>query len=207
MVTLGLGPIIGTRWLAPRLGDFWQRHPNIDLRLHHTAFPMQHSAEIFDLAIAWGNGNWAGLTSRLFISIEMTPVISPELVRPQTPADLTRYPLIHERDRLGWQQWFRESDLDDQHAQSGPIIDDANLVIQTVLSGQGIALGILPFVAEDLDSGRLIQPFEQTIRPENAYYLIHQPNNLHKPAIQVVYDWLLAQINQDAPSGNISSIK
>ena len=32
MVTLGLGPIIGTRWLAPRLGDFWARHRDIDLR-------------------------------------------------------------------------------------------------------------------------------------------------------------------------------
>jgi LysR family transcriptional regulator, glycine cleavage system transcriptional activator len=202
VVTLGLGPIIGTRWLAPRLGDFWQRHPDIDLRLHHTAFPMQHSAGIFDLAIAWGKGQWAGLESRLFINIEMTPVISPDLAMPNFSTDLTQYPLIHERDRQGWMQWFEESGLDDQHAQTGPIIDDANLVLQTALNGQGIVLGILPFISDDLSTGRLRQPFARTIRPANAYYLIHQPDCLQKAPIRVVYEWLVKQISEDPSKNN-----
>lgn len=56
VVTLGLGSIIGTHWLAPRLGDFWSRHPDIDLRLHHTSLPWHQDTDHFDLAIAWGDG-------------------------------------------------------------------------------------------------------------------------------------------------------
>ena len=73
VVTLGLGPIIGTRWLAPRLGDFWRQHDDIDLRLHHTAFPLKHSSDQFDLAIAWGDGRWPGFEVTPFVDIEVTP--------------------------------------------------------------------------------------------------------------------------------------
>ena len=76
VVTLGLGPIVGTRWLAPRLGEFWERHGDIDLRLHHTAFPLKYNSDQFDLAIAWGDGHWPALEVAPFINIEVTPVIT-----------------------------------------------------------------------------------------------------------------------------------
>jgi LysR family glycine cleavage system transcriptional activator len=39
------------------------------------------------------------------------------------------------------------------------VIDDANLILQAALDGQGVALGILPFVLEELANGRLLRPF------------------------------------------------
>lgn len=194
VVTLGLGPIIGTRWLAPRLGDFWKKHRDIDLRLHHTAFPMRHSSDVFDLAIAWGDGRWPGMQVKPFIQIRVTPVLAPSLRRPSRERDLLDYPLIHERDRRGWLQWFGAAGIDAPVAALGTEIDDANLVLQTALDGQGVALGILPFVEDDLEAGRLIRPFALAVDPGQAYYLIYRKARLQRPAVKQVRDWLRKQI-------------
>jgi len=194
VVTLGLGPIIGTRWLAPRLGDFWGQHPDIDLRLHHSNFPMQQSSDQFDLAIAWGDGRWPGMEAIPFISIEVTPVLAPGMEQPEHATDLLALPLIHERNRQGWQQWLQAAGVTHSDDTIGTVIDDANLVLQTTLDGQGVALGILPFIESDLASGRLLRPFELAIDPGNAYYLIYQKSCLDKAAVNSLKHWLTAQI-------------
>jgi LysR family glycine cleavage system transcriptional activator len=194
VVTLGLGPIIGTRWLAPRLGDFWSEHPDIDLRLHHTNFPMQQSSDQFDLAIAWGDGRWPGMEVIPFISIEVTPVMAPGMKQPEHPADLLTCPLIHERNRQGWRQWLRAADVAYSDDTIGTVIDDANLVLQATLDGQGVALGILPFIEADLTNGRLQRPFELAIDPGMAYYLIYRKNSLDKSAVNSVKNWLTDRI-------------
>lgn len=194
VVTLGLGPIIGARWLAPRLGDFWERHGDIDLRLHHTAFPLMHNVNQFDLAIAWGDGHWPSLEVQPFTRIEVTPVMSPQLQLPANPAELLRYPLVHQRDRHGWRQWLEAAGVETPEASFGTIVDDANLVLQTALNGQGVVLGVLPFVEEDIREGRLVRPFDLVIDPGHAYYLIYHRQQLEKPAVRAVRDWLLARL-------------
>lgn len=196
VVTLGLGPIIGTRWLAPRLGDFWEQHREIDLRLHHSAFPMQRSIDQFDLAIAWGDGHWPGMVVKKFIDIEVTPVLAPGLKQPSQARELLELPLIHERDRRGWRQWFASAGIDQGDDSLGTVIDDANLVLQAALDGQGVALGILPFVEEDLLSGKLRRPFDLAIDPGQAYYLIYRKTSLVKPAVDALRQWLMAQIGR-----------
>ena len=193
-VTLGLGSIIGTRWLAPRLGSFWEQHDDIDLRLHHSSYADFENLDHFDLAIAWGQGNWPGMQVHKFIRIQLTPVMSPELKAPGSVNKLLDFPLLDTRERVGWQQWFTAADTIVNHAPASTVIDDANLVLQAALDGQGVALGILPFVEDDLSQGRLIRPFELTIEPDEAYHLIYRKKALSNPAIKTVRDWLLDQI-------------
>ncbi len=57
--------------------------------------------------------------------------------------------------------------------------------------GQGVALGILPFINEDIREGRLLRPFELTIDPGLAYYLIDPKSRRAKPSVRAVRDWLL----------------
>ena len=194
VVTLGLGSIIGTRWLAPRLGDFWNRYPDIDLRLHHTSLPRHQDTDNFDLAIAWGDGNWPNSEFIPFIQIQVTPVLSPELKQPESISDLFDYPLIHQNSRNTWQQWMQRAGIERDIDRSGMVIDDANLILQAALDGQGVALGILPFVQEELSNGRLVRPFELSIDPGQAYYLLYRKNTLEKPAVKAVRDWLLEKV-------------
>ena len=53
-ITLGAGPIFASRWLVPRLGEFWSQFPDTDLRLYHSSIPVERQLSRCDLAVAWG---------------------------------------------------------------------------------------------------------------------------------------------------------
>ena len=82
----------------------------------------------------------------------------------------------------------------DYDGATGTTIDYANLLLQTTLNGQAVVLGILPFVEEDLQSGKPALPFDLSIDPDLAYYLIYRRKDFDKPAVAFVKDWLLANI-------------
>jgi DNA-binding transcriptional LysR family regulator len=57
-----------------------------------------------------------------------------------------------------------------------------------------VALGILSFVQEELSNGRLVRPFELSIDPGQAFYLLYRENMLEKPVVKTVREWLVEQV-------------
>lgn len=194
-VTLGAGPIFASRWLVPRLARFWDHHPGIDLRLHHSPLPVWQQIAQFDLAIAWGAGGWPGVVSEPLLRIEVSPVVSPELAGhlsdPPSPEQLLSLPLLHHRNQTGWREWLRAVGVTMPVDLPGIVFEDANVMTQAALSGRGAALGILPFVADELSSGRLVQPFPLSVDPGDAYFLIYRQRALANDAVASVRQWLL----------------
>lgn len=201
VVVLGLGPIVGTRWLAPRLGSFWRENSDIDLRLHHSPLPIHQGIEQCDLAIAWGNGQWPNMEVEHLLDIRVTPVYARSNLmadkKIKSPQDILSSPLIHQRDRLDWKLWLQAAGVHTESGIGGTLIEDANMVLEAALNGQGVALGILPFVQEDIDKGRLIQPFQLAVNPGKAYYLIYRKAQLKKQSIKSVRNWILQHTGED----------
>lgn len=195
-VTLGAGPIIAARWLVPRLSRLWAGHPGIDLRLHHSILPVWQQMAQFDLAIAWGKGDWSGVVSEALLRIEVTPVLAPSLLQERTaltsPQDLLSLPLLHHRDQAGWRQWFAAAGVSPPRDLPGTVFEDANVLLQAALSGRGAALGILQFIEDELSAGRLIRPFESSVDPGDAYFLIYRRSALANEAMAAVRSWLLS---------------
>jgi len=194
-VTLGAGPIFAARWLVPRLADFWTAHPGIDLRLHHSPLPVWRQIAQFDLAVAWGKGDWPGVVCEPLLRIDVSPVLAPSLLRDGTaltsPEDLLSLPLLHHRDGTGWRQWFAASGVDLPGELPGTEFEDANVLLQAALSGRGAALGILQFIEDDITANRLVQPFKATVDPGDAYFLIYRQSGLENNATAAVRKWLL----------------
>lgn len=194
-VTLGAGPLFASRWLVPRLADFWGAHPQIDLSLLHSPVPVWQQMTRFDLAVAWGRGAWPGLASDLLFAIQVAPVLSPALLRDHPalskPADLLTFPLLHHGDGSGWRQWFERAGVSLSADPPGTHFEDANVLHQAALSGRGVALGILDFIEDELSAGRMCKPFPIPVAPPDAYYLICRRSALSNEATRVVRDWLL----------------
>lgn len=194
-VTLGAGPIFAARWLVPRLARFWDEHPGIDLRLHHSPLPVWQQIAQFDLAVAWGAGGWPGVVAEPLLRIEVSPVISPDLARQLgdslTPERLLTLPLLHHRNAAGWREWFVAVGVTMPDDLPGIVFEDANVMTQAALSGRGAALGVLPFVADELASGRLVQPFPLSIDPGDGYFMIYRQRALANEAVASVRQWML----------------
>lgn len=194
-VTLGAGPIFAARWLVPRLADFWVAHRGIDLWLHHSPLPVWQQMAQFDLAVAWGKGNWPGVVCEPLLRIDVTPVLSPSLLQNGTtlrsPENLLSLPLLHHRGVSGWRQWFAAVGVAFPKDLPGTVFEDANVLLQATLSGRGAALGIVQLIEDEFSAGRLIRPFQTSMDPGDAYFLIYRQSALANEATAVVRKWML----------------
>lgn len=196
-VTLAVGPIFGSRWLVPRLEQFRKDHPKIDLVLHDSPRITDAAMMTSHLAVDWGTGDWSGLNSQKLLDITYSPVVRADLVDAcgglNHPADIARFPLIHQRDKSEWAAWFKLASVDDFEPVSETIIRDSNMVLQAALDGQGVSLGVFPFVREDVEAERLVKPFDADLTPERSFYLLSRPSSARTREVSVVQDWLLKE--------------
>lgn len=196
-LTLRLGPSLAARWLSPRLHRFWAEQPAIDLCLFHSTSPVDFDREDIDLAITYGHGDWPGVVSERLLEIDYFPVCSPQLVGRESatpdPSLLLNQTLLHDAGYHDWQEWLAAAGMPQISAQRGVVIDDTNVLIQAAVDGQGIALGSMLFVEEHIRSGRLVRPFDTSIDPDRAYYVVCPKSHLRRPAVSEFRDWLLRQ--------------
>ena len=70
------------------------------------------------------------------------------------------------------------------------MIDDFNVVMNSAIDGQGVALCGLEMVKKHLEAGSLVQLFETTITSEEAFHLVYSEAALEREVIKFFRDWL-----------------
>ena len=198
-VSLAVGPIFGARWLVPRLAQFRKDLPHIDLVLRDSPRITDAVMMTTHLAVDWGHGEWSGLESHRLLNITYSPVISPSLLANRGgldgPRDLTQYPIIHQRDHTEWRAWFAQAGCADLPLSEETTITDTNTVMHAAIEGQGVSLGIFPFVQAELDAGRLVKPFDVDLKPKRSFYLLAKSSSQRTPEVAGVMRWLLGQVD------------
>ena len=196
-VTLAVGPIFGSRWLVPRLTQFRSDLPNIELILHDS--PRITDAAMMDthLAVDWGEGSWSGLQNYHLMDIMYAPVLSKALMVErgglESPKHLARYSIIHQRNRSEWMSWLTLAGCAGLTLKEEITITDTNMVMHAALEGQGVSLGIFPFVEQELKAGKLVKPFDIELKPTRSFYLLAKPSSERTPEVALVIRWLLDQ--------------
>jgi LysR family glycine cleavage system transcriptional activator len=193
-VAIAVGPIFGARWLAPRLRRFNASFPHITLTLQHRSRITGPSDMPTPIAVDWGHGDWPGLESEPLFKVTYAPVLSPALAEGiATPRDLARLPVLHQHDRSEWTAWLECAGAPGLRFAAETIILDSNIVTQAAIAGQGVALGIFPFVTDELTAGRLVRPFAIDLLPTRSYHMVTRPGARQRPEIAAVCTWLLAE--------------
>ncbi|AJD47199.1 LysR family transcriptional regulator [Isoalcanivorax pacificus W11-5] len=195
VITLSTTPAIAMRWLLSWVCILRSSHPTLDLRIHasHDVVPLDGVTA--DLAIRYGRGPWAGMVSEKLFDNLFVPACSPLLGLTEA-RDLPRHPLIHfappnEKgspvDWPGWQKLARIPGLD---PTAGLTFSDETHTISAAVSGQGVALMSRALIMDELDSGRLVEPFGPTL-PAEPFHLVYPENRQQDPLILAVRDWVL----------------
>ncbi|NIZ62637.1 transcriptional regulator [Sedimentitalea sp. CY04] len=197
VVTLSMLPSVAAKWLAPRLGQFTDLHPEIDLRISASRDLVDLRVNQIDGAIRYGAGQWLGLVAVWLGAETVCPVCAPDLIDKlgvTTPADLLYAPLLHADIVEDWAAWFRAAGLNDPQVPRGPKLGDDTAILQAALSGQGFALGRSQLVADDLQAGRLIAPFEVTLEASFSYWFVSptEPGD----NLSLVRDWVIKEFNR-----------
>lgn len=195
-VTLSMLPSVATKWLAPRLGRFITRKPEIDLRVSASRNLVDIESEGIDAAIRYGKGKWPGLTAELLGGETVTPVCAPAYAARlglSEPAQLARATLLLSDIEEDWAVWFAEAGLPGGGLPRGPRLGDDAANLQAAIDGQGVALGRSRLVADDLASGRLIAPVDIRLTASFSYWFVTPAHAAAAPDLIAVRDWVRAE--------------
>lgn len=196
ILTVTTFPSFAARWLLPRLGRFFARRPQTDVRVISTERFVDFAREPVDVGLRYGYGRYAGLRVERLMGDELFPVCSPTLVRgrPRRRLDLRRCALLHDDSAEGWRRWLAAARMSGVDVDRGHTFTDANLTLQAAAAGLGVAIGRRALVDPDLRAGRLVRPFAVSVPADPAYYLVAAEQAAELPRVREFRSWLLEEI-------------
>jgi len=189
-------------WLVPRLGHFQLKNPGVAVALDAANNLVDFARGEVDVGIRSGHGDWRGLTAHSLFPAAFTPMLSPRLLDRtgplSEPADLLRVPLLDLIDPMDswWIDWFQEAGVPvpDLSNRTGIRVQNQQLAGRAALAGQGVAILMPAFFAEELASGLLVQPFPIVRRTnETHYWLVYAEARRRSPKIRAFRDWILSE--------------
>ncbi len=190
---------IASAWLVPRLGRFRRLHPDIDVRLSVNDRLTDFARDVdVDMAIRYGGGQWPGVRSDLVMDEEIFPVASPELIEQgpglNTPADLLKYPLLHDTLPEDWAMWFETAGVEAPGLEAGYRLEHSHLIALAAMAGEGVALGRSALIADALATGRLVRLFDIKLPAMYAYYVCAPDAVWDRPKVRAFRDWMMSEV-------------
>jgi LysR family glycine cleavage system transcriptional activator len=196
---------LAAKWLLPRLTDFQEQHPGIDVRITTSTSLVDFQRDNVDAAIRYGRGQWPGLRADWLMADELFPVCSPSLLRGdrplRQPEDLKGYPLLHTSNANSddWRLWLTAAGLPaDIARQPGITFDMIFMTIQAAIDGIGVAMGRTSYVQDDIAKGRLVVPFKIALPADAGFYLVAPEGRREAPKLAAFRDWMIAATQNKA---------
>lgn len=188
---LNLG-VVGTfahGWLLPRLDAFRRDHPHIDLRVTTNNNRVDLAGEGLDLAIRFGDGAWHGTHAEPLFEAPLTPLCSPAIASTLAEPDSLAHHILLRSYRLNeWQLWFARAQAPCPRL-TGPVFDSSVLMVAAAMAGRGIALAPAAMFGDELDSGRLIRPFDTEVSV-GSYWLTRLMSRRESDAMRAFAAWI-----------------
>ncbi len=201
VITLGVSPAFLTRWLMPRLTQFQERYPDVELRLSATMGDVDFDQTDIDMAIRFGSGQWKDVDADLLLGMEVVPVCNPRLLQGKHPLktidDLRKHTLIHVSSRLDeWPDWLRSAGIDEVGFGKELRFSSTSLATAAAVEGLGVALADRHLVSKELRGGALVDPFDIALDTHSAFYLVKPKGRVMNYSMNIFRDWVLEAIEE-----------
>lgn len=168
-------PTFARKLLMPRLYDYLDEHPEVDIEVVTTIPYLDVAAVEAHLEVR--HGKLTGGAQSPLMSERVIPVATPELLRQMAPrraADLLSAPLI--RCPLEpWTPWLQAAGCEAVEPSGGPRFVDVGLMMEAAVLGRGVALARPSLVREWLRNGALVPVWPVAAATPPQYFLAHPP--------------------------------
>ncbi|BAU74688.1 LysR substrate-binding domain-containing protein [Metapseudomonas furukawaii] len=201
-VTVATSTAMASLWLLPKVAEFQRQHEEIDLRIIAHDHVKDYSRLESDLSLYYCHTPPKGM--------EVTPLFSEEIFLVCSPAYLARHPQLatveglasctwlwledSQRDWIGWPEWFKRLGQEPITPKHRVNINSYSMLIQSAISGQGVALAWNKLVDDPLSTGALVKPNDLVLRTDAQFCLLENPSERGpRESVRLFRDWLMAQ--------------
>ncbi|MBI3504048.1 MAG: LysR family transcriptional regulator [Proteobacteria bacterium] len=200
-LTVGVGSTFAIRWLIPRLAAFRRHAPDIEVRLATGGFTVPYRDD-WTCGISLGTGDRPGFVATRLFDAGLLPVCAPGFKpRPRTPAELSGKTLLRiAQAPEDWPHWLEAAGASRVRA-TGPTFDNYGLAIQAASDGVGIAVGIRPYVDDEIAAGRLVALFPLTVPMGRSWYLYHLPGREQEAPFATFAKWIVEAARKPTRKG------
>jgi len=185
-----LTPSFALQWLMPRMGDFWRRLPDLAVTLQPDHRIIDLRREGVDIAIRYGDGNWAGNTAERLVSARYVVVAAPSLLAGRTALSVQQMQAMPWILETGWPEqlsWLAAIGLDTENLNATPMPTE-ELALSAARQGYGLYVENEALMSEDIRSGKLIQ-LAVSNDDRLAYYIV-TPAGPQRAAARQFIRWL-----------------
>lgn len=201
-VNISVAPFFLTRWLVPRITRFQQRFPEVELRFSSTMGYIDFEHSDTDMAVYYGQGNWEGVEDHLLRNIVQTPVFAPSFLEGDNgikqPEDMVRHTLIYVSGRrYEWNRALQQIGIGLSDASRTMSFSSTSLAVSAAIEGIGIALADRVLVQRELETGKLVAPFDLSFDTQKGFYLVYKENRALTYGMRAFRDWIMEEMQQD----------
>lgn len=195
------------RWFLTRLPDFHARYPDVDVQLSTTDKDWAFNRGTVDAGFLYVRNKEPGMYYNLLYTGRMFPVMSPALLNSygplHTPRDLISYPLLSVYTAADdWSIYLKAANVPEPPVLNSVSYDSYIIAQEAAIAGEGIAMTEMAFVRSDLESGRLISPFDLQINRPGDWCFACEKGRETEPRIKQFEQWLADQVADDPDMAN-----
>jgi LysR family glycine cleavage system transcriptional activator len=195
LVRVNVPTSFALHWLIPRLSQFQERFPNVEVRVSTTSRKLRYIGSAFDLGVRLGVMQPGGLKCEILMRDRRLPACSPQILRNRpvkSVDDLNRHTLLHSATtRSDWSEWLAIAGRPMLPTVRHVEFEHVHLQLQAAVDGLGIALASMPLIESDIAAGRLTCPIPGPHwRAEN--YLLLSEDRDENAAVKAFRAWVTA---------------
>ncbi len=198
-------PSFAAKWLVPRLWQFLEMHPDIDIRISSSFSKLDYSSKQIDIGVRLTRDTDSTM-ERLVLGEESLMVLaSPEFIERQKirePKDILRVPILSEDvsatpiDPPTWADWFKQVGLPPKSANRGVNFGEyAEQALDAAIAGAGVVLGHKVLASKDIEQGRLVCPFGPELSSGFNYQIVCRPEIKHSDSAIAFRQWLQKELS------------
>lgn len=194
-VRLSLPPTLANTWFAKRMPALISRFPQLQLDLSASTEAVDLEAGTFDLAVRHFDGKNPDLDAHLLLRDEARVYCSPDYrarLNINVVEDLPGATLLYTTSHANWSRWLAQVGMSFEGMSSGLRFDQAGMAIAAARRSQGLVLTSPWLVEDELEAGKLVQLFPDSLSTGKNYYLLRPRHRELNTAAQLLHEWLQA---------------
>ena len=194
-VQMSVQPFFASEFFVPRLGEFTDKHPTIDIRVKASDESAETHPGDVDLSIRLFRSPPRGVESQVLMPLTLAPAGSRTMAKNIVVEDgeiVSDFPIIiHESYPRAWQQWSDVSGIALPKAGKVTRLDSMIAVVRAVEQGIGAALVPVPIAEQWFRQKTIVRLFDDELVADVSYHLIWHAGGRDDSPVELLKHWIL----------------